>query len=99
MEVQFSPDMEARLAEYAAQQCKSPDEAVRDVVARYFQEEDRFMTAVKRGEAALASGEILSHEQVPSALSEHSLVGTRSRSNVRYLKFRIHLGTCDLLVL
>ena len=86
MEVQFSPDMEARLAEYAAQQCKSPDEAVRDVVARYFQEEDRFMTAVKRGE-------------VPSALSEHSLVGTRSRSNVRYLKFRIHLGTCDLLVL
>ena len=68
MEVQFSPDMEARLAEYAAEQCKSPDEAVRDVVARYFQEEDRFMTAVKRGEAALASGEILSHEQVGDRL-------------------------------
>jgi predicted transcriptional regulator len=64
MEVQFSPDMEARLAEYAAQECKSPDEAVRDLVDKYFQEEDRFVTAVKRGEAALASGEALSHEAV-----------------------------------
>ncbi len=32
----------------------NPDEVVRDVVARYFKEEDRFVEAVKRGEAALS---------------------------------------------
>ena len=64
MEVQFSPDLEARLAERAAQQCLSPDEVVRDVVTRYFHEQDRFVEAVKRGEAALDRGESLTHEQV-----------------------------------
>jgi len=64
MEVQFTPEIEARLAERAARQCLSPDEALRDVVMRYFQEEDRFVEAVRRGEAALASGESLTHEQV-----------------------------------
>ena len=47
MEVQFTPDIEARLAERAARQCLGPDEAVRDVVTRYFQEEDRFVEAVQ----------------------------------------------------
>jgi hypothetical protein len=35
---------------------------VQDVVARYFEEEDRFIEAVKRGEAALERGEFLTHE-------------------------------------
>jgi predicted transcriptional regulator len=34
----------------------------RDVVARYFEEEDRFVDAVKRGEAALERGEFLTHQ-------------------------------------
>jgi len=68
MEVQFTPDLEARLAERAARQCLSPDEVVRDVVTRYFQEEDRFVEAVKRGEAALDRGESLTHEQVGERL-------------------------------
>jgi len=67
-DVQFSPDLEARLAERAARQCLSPDEVVRDVVTRYFQEEDRFVEAVKRGEAALERGETLTHEQVGDRL-------------------------------
>ncbi len=68
MEVQFPPDVEARLAERAARQCLSPDEAVRDVVTRYFQEEDRFVAAVQRGEAALDSRQSLTHEQVGDRL-------------------------------
>jgi predicted transcriptional regulator len=68
MEVQFAPDIEARLTERAAQQCLSPDEVVRDVVTRYFQEEDRFIEAVKRGEAALETGDSLTHEQVGDRL-------------------------------
>jgi predicted transcriptional regulator len=68
MEVEFSPEIEARLAERAARQSLSPDETVRDVVTRYFQEEDRFIEAVRRGEAALASGESLTHVQVGERL-------------------------------
>ena len=39
MEVQFTPDVQARLKERATQEGMNPDEVVRDVVARYFEEE------------------------------------------------------------
>lgn len=68
MEVEFPPNIEARIAERAARQCQSPDEAVRDVVTHYFQEEGRFIEAVRRGEAALASGDSLTHDQVGDRL-------------------------------
>lgn len=67
-EVQFNSEIEARLAERAARQCLSPDEFVRDVVARYFQEEDRFVEAVKHGEAALERGDYMTHDQVGDKL-------------------------------
>jgi len=66
--VQFNSEIEARLAERAAQQRLSPDELVRDVVARYFQEEDQFVEAVKRGEAALERGDSMTHDQVGDKL-------------------------------
>ena len=68
MEVQFSPGIDARLSDRAVRECLSPDEVVRDVVSRYFQEEDRFIAAVQRGEAALDRGEMLTHEQVGDRL-------------------------------
>jgi predicted transcriptional regulator len=68
MEVQFTPDVQARLTQRATQEGMNPDEVVRDVVARYFNEEDRLVEAVKRGEAALESGEFLTHEQVGDRL-------------------------------
>jgi predicted transcriptional regulator len=60
--------VQARLAERAAQQGRKLDETVQDVVARYFEEEDRFVEAVKRGEAALERGDFLTHEQVDDRL-------------------------------
>lgn len=68
MEVQFNSEIELRLAERAARQCLSPDELVRDLVARYFQEEDRFVESVKRGESALEREDYLTHEQVGEKL-------------------------------
>ena len=68
MEVDFTPDLKAKLAERAAQQGRNLNETVQDVVARYFEEEDRFIEAVKRGEAALQRGEFLTHEQVGDRL-------------------------------
>ena len=68
MEVHFPPDVQAHLAERAAQQGRKLDETVQDVVARYFEEEDRFVEAVKRGEAALERDDFLTHEQVGDLL-------------------------------
>jgi predicted transcriptional regulator len=68
MEVHFDPDVQAKLTQRATQQGRAPDEFVQDVVARYFEEEDRFVEAVKRGEAALERGEFLTHEQVGDRL-------------------------------
>jgi len=68
MEVHFAPDLQAKLTQRATQQGRNPDEVVQDVVARYFEEEDRFVEAVKRGEAALERGEFLTHEQVGDRL-------------------------------
>jgi predicted transcriptional regulator len=68
MEVNFTANLEARLTERATQQGRRPDEFVQDVVARYLDEEDRFIEAVKRGEDALERGEYLTHEQVGERL-------------------------------
>jgi predicted transcriptional regulator len=68
MEVDFTPELQARLAESAARQGRNPDELVRQVVARYFDEESRFTDAVNRGEDALLRGEYLTHEQVGQRL-------------------------------
>jgi predicted transcriptional regulator len=68
MEVHFNSDLQIRLTQRATQQGRDLDETVQDVVARYFEEEDRFVEAVKRGEAALERGEFLTHEQVGERL-------------------------------
>jgi predicted transcriptional regulator len=68
MEVHFNPALQAKLTQRATQQGRKLDETVQDVVARYFEEEDRFIEAVKRGEAAFERGEFLTHEQVGDRL-------------------------------
>jgi predicted transcriptional regulator len=68
MQVHFTPELEAKLKQSAAQQGRNPDELVQEVVARYFDEESRFFEAVTRGEEALQRGECLTHEQVGQRL-------------------------------
>jgi len=68
MQVHFSPELEAKLAQSAAQQGRNPDELVQEVVARHFDQESRFIEAVTRGEEALQRGEHLTHEQVGERL-------------------------------
>jgi predicted transcriptional regulator len=64
MQVHFTPELEAKLAQSAALQGRNPDDLVQEVVARYFDEQSRFIEAVTRGEEALQRGEYLTHEQV-----------------------------------
>jgi predicted transcriptional regulator len=64
MEVHVTGELEAKITHSAATQGCNPDELVQDVLARHFEEEARFVAAVKRGEAAFERGEYLTHEQV-----------------------------------
>jgi predicted transcriptional regulator len=68
MEVHFTPELEAKLTQSAAQKGRNPDELVQDVLAQYFEEETRFAEAVKRGEDALQRGEYLTHDQMGQRL-------------------------------
>ena len=68
MEVHFTPEQEAKLAQTAADQGRKPDELVQQVMAQYFDEESRFVDAVRRGEKALDRGEYLTHEQMGQRL-------------------------------
>jgi len=68
MEVHVTTELEAKLTRTAVQQGRSPDDLVREVLTRYFEEEARFIEAVKRGEEAFERGEYLTHEQVGQRL-------------------------------
>ncbi|MGA2736381.1 MAG: hypothetical protein ABSG65_02900 [Bryobacteraceae bacterium] len=68
MEVHVTGELEAKLAASAALQGCSPDQLVVHALTRYFEEEARFVEAVKRGEGAFQRGEYLTHEQVGQRL-------------------------------
>ena len=53
MEVHVTGELEAKVTQSAAMQGCNPDQLVQEAVTRYFQEEARFVEAVKRGEEAL----------------------------------------------
>jgi len=63
MEVHFPPELESKLTNSAAQQNRSLDELVRDVVSRYLQEEGRFVERARRGEGGLQQEEYLTREE------------------------------------
>ena len=64
MEVQFTPEVEAKLAHSAEQKGREPADLVQELTAQYLEEEARFVEAVKHGEDALQRGEYFTHEQV-----------------------------------
>jgi predicted transcriptional regulator len=64
MEVHVTGELEAKIAHSAATQGCNPDQLALDVLARHFEEEARFVEAVKRGEGAFERSEYVTHEQV-----------------------------------
>lgn len=71
MEVHVTGELEAKLAHSAAQQGRNPSDLVQDVLTSYFEEEARFVEAVKRGEDAFERGDYLTHEQVGQRLQRY----------------------------
>lgn len=63
MELRFTPEQEAQLAQLATKAGTDPAHLVMDAALRLL-EDDQFRAAVLEGEEALQRGEYLTHEQV-----------------------------------
>jgi len=62
MEVHFTPEQEAQLAQMATKAGTDPARLVKDVLVRYLDDEARFLAAVEKGIAAAERGEFEEEE-------------------------------------
>ena len=68
MEVQFTPEQQAQLAQIASRSGTAPERLVTNVVARYLDGEARFLEAVEKGLAAADRGEFIEEEEMDARL-------------------------------
>jgi predicted transcriptional regulator len=68
MEVPFTPEQQAQLAQIATQAGTEPERLVTSVIARYLDEEFRFLAAVEKGLAAAERGEFIEEEEMDARL-------------------------------
>jgi len=64
MEVHFTTEQQAKITELAEKSGTAPERLVTDVVARYLNEESRFLAAVEKGIAAAERGEFIEEEEM-----------------------------------
>jgi predicted transcriptional regulator len=64
MDVHFTPEQEARLAQIASRTGTVPERLVTNVVARYLDEEARFLAAVEKGIASAERGEFIEEDEM-----------------------------------
>ena len=64
MEVQFEPDVQAQLNQFAASQGKAAAQVVAETVARMLQRQAQFTAGVNRGIAAANRGDLIEHAEV-----------------------------------
>ena len=64
MEVQFEPDVQAQLNQFAASQGKAAAQVVEETVARMLQRQAQFLEGVNRGIAAADRGDLIDHAEV-----------------------------------
>ena len=64
MEVNLPPELEAKVKDAAARQGRKADEVLAEAVTSYFDEETRFVGAVRKGQESFRRGEYLTQDQV-----------------------------------
>jgi len=69
MEVHFTAEQQAQLAEIATKAGTIPERLVTNVVTRYLDEEARFLAAVKKGIAAAERGEFIEEDEMDARLA------------------------------
>lgn len=70
MEVQFTPEQEAQLAQLASHAGTDPSRLVKDAALRLLEEEARFQAAVREGIAQAERGEWIDEEEMDARLEE-----------------------------
>ena len=64
MEVDFTPDVEAKLTRLATEQGRDTRSIVREAVERFVNYDEWFVQEVDRGLAAADRGELIDHEEI-----------------------------------
>ncbi len=70
MEVHFTPEQEAHLAEIAATASTDAETLVKDAALRLLQEDARFRAAVREGIAQADRGEFIEEEEMDARLEQ-----------------------------
>jgi predicted transcriptional regulator len=68
MELHLTPEQQAQLTQLAQKAGTIPDELATRVVARYLEEEARFLAAVQKGIDAAERGEFIEEEEMDARL-------------------------------
>jgi predicted transcriptional regulator len=68
MEVHLTPEQQAQLAQLATKSATDPERLAANVVARYLNEEARFLAAVEKGIAAAERREFIEEEEMDARL-------------------------------
>lgn len=68
MEVSFTTEQQTKITEIAKRAGTAPERLVSEVVARYLDEEARFVAAVQKGIAAAQRGEFIEEEEMDARL-------------------------------
>ena len=64
MEVDFTPDLEAKLTRLATEQGRDTRALVREAVERFVNYDEWFVREVEKGLAAADRGELIEHEEI-----------------------------------
>jgi predicted transcriptional regulator len=70
MEVHFTPEQEAQLAQMATKSGTDAEHLVKDAALRLLEEEARFLAAVEKGIAAAERGEFIEEEEMDARLEQ-----------------------------
>jgi predicted transcriptional regulator len=70
MDVQFTPEQEAQLAQIATNRGTAPERLVKDAALRLLQEDARFRAAVREGIAQADRGEFIEEEEMDARLEQ-----------------------------
>jgi predicted transcriptional regulator len=68
MEVHFTPEQEAQLTRMASKAGTNPERLVKNVLARYLDDEAEFLAAVEKGIAAAERGEFIGEEEMDARI-------------------------------
>lgn len=70
MEVNLSPEKEARLRQLATRAGKDAEQVVEEAVDRMLEYDERFLAAVEEGRASARKGDLLEHDEVVKRIEQ-----------------------------